>query len=137
VVLVTTWNVLAPDDRLPYDSKAIVARSLSHGRDVTIGYPGWGYQNNKVTHWTPLPKHVVDERRGWLSEYWGDALPSKDDWYLVSCDWKPGYAEKCGPMRPRVDKHWYDKKKGRFLAISTDMEVLAWRPFPKPPKVTS
>lgn len=78
-----------------------------------------------MTKWFPeyIPvKNPAENKKGWVFPYSGGEWPEKEDWYWVWASKEKGGA----PSRISPTKRaWWDKKKGRFLAVEGD--VYAWR----------
>jgi hypothetical protein len=101
--------------------------------DITVGLDGWGFVDNRVTHYAPLPPHPAIDMTGWFSEYRSNEPPSKSGWYLAGLDWtRTAAAQKGYPCR-KVTQCYYDKQRDRFSCVPDDCEVIAWKPFPGPP----
>lgn len=123
------WKLLKADEDI--DDMAIV---YSKTRGVTIGLPGWNYSNNAVTHYMPLPEHVITDRTGWFSEYWGDELPKKRGWYIVSLDCSYGIPDMPSLRKDfLVSERFYDVDKRKWNGNSGEKTVIAYMPYPKPP----
>ena len=59
---------------------------------------------------------------GWIP--CSERLPEKDGWYLITVQ---GY-EKV------VDMEWYYSEWGAWNGVSSEQQVIAWTPLPKPYK---
>ena len=71
-------------------------------------YEGIGFPYNlNIAKWAPVPQHVLIDRSGWFSEYWGDELPKKDSACLVCCE-----------DVKLVRYAYFLKKKDKFLGVS-------------------
>ena len=118
------WIPLERGKEIPLHGRYIVTRDLKPVPDVTLALPCWCYGNNKVTAYMPVSS-VVENRDGWMSEYWGDNLPESSGWYLVSL-------QKIISSRIDLDKLYFELIKQKWLAVSPGYEVIAYKPFPKP-----
>jgi hypothetical protein len=122
------WKPLEVDEEL-----ADMAIVYSKTRGVTIGLPGWKYSNNAITHYMPLPEHVVTDKTGWFSEYWGDNPPKKSGWYIVSLDRDYGIPEVPSNRKAILVKElFYDAAKIKWFGVPDGETVIAYRPFPEP-----
>jgi len=108
---------------------AIVTRAIKapNPLDVTIGYPGWGLQNETLAY-MPLPKSINDDPAAWKSEYRGDSLPKKSGVFIVNLQGILPYNQS----ELRVAELCYLPEKGRWLAVPVGYEVIAWMGFPRP-----
>lgn len=117
------WSTKLPEQHIPRCLITIQPRGQGPDtRIVTYGWVGDGKIIDCGVAWMPEPEHVARDQRGWLSEYRGDDLPRKDDWYLVCHE---------RMMLPKMV--WYNAKKSSFGGGNSKYgEVIAWRPLPKP-----
>jgi hypothetical protein len=128
------WKPFPQDGEITFNTPAcFVARYIKDGNgnakvEVTLPYLGWNWANNRIFAVMNCPHPFAKDRSEWRSEFWGDELPSKSGPCLgVIIDKKTNATKRGGPV-------YYSKPKEKFVWIQPDEEVVAWFPFPDPPK---
>jgi len=98
------------DIKKPVDGQFCVIKQKS-GNVIPYLYSyyensGFPYNLN-ITKWAPAPKHVLIDKSGWSSEYWGDELPKERCECLVCCE-----------DSKLVRYAYFLKEKDKFLGVS-------------------
>ena len=99
--------------------RALLTLRGEDGRYHVGFYPAWKCTTLAYTGIYPSS----EDREGWKSEFWGDELPEKSDWYLVTVEGRHG---------DELEKSWFDAEKYRWCRERGRPEVVAWRELPKP-----
>lgn len=118
------WRVKLPEE--PTHINCLVTmqpNNSKYPRYVTMGWVNESQIMPSGIAWMPLPKHIVDDPKGWFSPYREDGYPAKSGWYLV-CFEKSNWL---------VKSLYYDTKRNKFLGVYHQHgDIVAWRPLPKP-----
>ena len=87
-----------------------------------------GFRPPDVVYWLPIPKHYIDDKRGWIPI--AEKEPTESGLYIISeYGQKVNHYNEVWRTIKDVKMAYYEAEHMRFLGIEGD--VIAWMKVPK------